>query len=171
MAGPACSILLRHSADEALLAARAELVRLVACSTEGDDFWVADTSSIGGNYNGEARPFLFEIEDLLDHHDLSALRVVEQIFGWLPAREALTTIAMCGSLEDHQILGEITQWLALRVDGLVMFDWVLELPPEVAGRGAQVTYQIGDGRRGSMAVVDPVAFGDLLRSPTFFLVK
>lgn len=120
MAGPVATVVLskKISSKEKDLACKA--IKSISKQTEGNDFWVQDTSFLGGVYRGKERPFFvsfgFEFEGEQEELALE--------FSGKPNFLPLDMIifgAMCNSSEDHQILAQLCVYVAKQLDGVVGF--------------------------------------------------
>lgn len=115
-----------------------ETFRSVSSSESGDDFWISDTTGIGGRYQGEGRPFFFELH-ALPFYDLEAdeLEGVAAAFG-RGFQTAVTVAAMCNDVDDHRVLAELCLHLATGATGVVDYGGLLPRlpsdPSTLAGR-------------------------------------
>lgn len=168
MAGPVCVVLVRQIEGDPERVALDELIRLVGNYREGEDFWVDDTSAIGGTYCGELQPFIGSLDS--PEHEPDDLVALDSTFGWVPTR-AVTLSAMCNGTVDHRILGEMILWLAVKLDGIVDFCGQLDLPPSTLGRVAKLPYLSFGGEQHFSVFADQEALRSWLQSPSFHMVK
>ncbi|WP_020475599.1 DUF6368 family protein [Zavarzinella formosa] len=164
MAGPSCGVLI---ADEALDRANTLIESLIVAV--GDErhesglFWVRTTCLIGGDYDGELRPFVCGFEPFC--HEPAEVETMAAGFGFRPAH-ALAVGAMCKQSEDHRLLGEVAAWLAEQLGGVVCAGGPFELPEQMPGRvvsllcGESVTH-----------VLDGPAMRGWLACPAFHMIK
>lgn len=133
MAGPVAGVLLRKCLTPSQ---REEVMGIVRATgtihkevkdeeegTEQIDCGVTDAKSIGGSFRGPGRPFLViigppeaEPEDLDSIHERCGFRPVQEI----------AVVAMCGSQEDHELLGLFVIRFAELFDGLIDLGGTLE---------------------------------------------
>lgn len=124
MAGPTASIWIDTPVDSATQEFVHSICTLVASEVEGSDFRVKDTRPINGSYNGQGRPFLSTLDDLLPGYidyipeDISA---VSSHFA-SEAKAEISFAAMCNQPEDHRILGELCLHTANAFNGIVNFN-------------------------------------------------
>ena len=85
MAGPGVSILFDFHRDESVVAAIRHACHSTATHIEGDDFWVESTSTVGGSYAGEGRPFIMWFADASDDVELGEdIGLYTDALGWSP---------------------------------------------------------------------------------------
>src|SRR5262249_62191258 len=94
-------------------------------------FWVSTTRTIGGEYEGESRPFVVGFEPWCLEPAEDELFVAG--FGFRPHHQ-IGVGAMCKQPEDHRLLGEVSVWLAEQLGGVVTAGGPLQLPSELAGQ-------------------------------------
>src|SRR5262245_31998881 len=124
MAGPVSSVLLREQLTEVDHAVIRGIIDNVSDHDTDrppvpDAFWVCDTSSIGGTYRGDGRPFAV-FTGLQPDWEPEQLPQVAGAFGFTPVDEILV-VAFCNGDEDHRILGELCVRLLEGFGGLVSF--------------------------------------------------
>jgi hypothetical protein len=143
-----------------------ELLRLLGATLDRESFVVSDTRSIGGTYQGDARPFLMGYEE----RDSEERAEAERILGWAASSD-IGLAAMCNGPEDHRILAEIALWLAERLAGYIDLGGDLSFPTDLPGKVFHVPYAIDDGSQGWCTVVDAPALRAWLRCPQFEMIK
>lgn len=192
MAGPAASILTPAMGSTL----NADLLRAISAGamprrTRAVDLYISDTRGIGGDYVGEGRPFSFELQRAgLARVDVAA--IIEQ-FGFKPRGE-FAICAMCGTHEDHRILGTVALHLARAHSGIVDFGGAL-LPPywrglrqlekswqevekdfdawvgSIPGKIVCLPYETAEGRTWVRHVVDTKFLANWLQRQDFHMVK
>ena len=170
MAGPSCAVLI---SDEARTRSDAVIEGLIVAV--GDErhvsglFWVRTTRGIGGDYEGELRPFVCGFEPLFGFEpwepEPPEVATLAAGFGFRP-RHALGVAAMCKQPEDYRLLGEVSAWLAEQLGGVVDAGGPLELPEGLPGR------VVGLPCGGSVVhVLDAPAMRGWLACPAYRMIK
>jgi hypothetical protein len=136
MSGPGATVLLPRPFTDADMRDLSKIVSAVSERASGPPavvsaFSACDTTSIGGKYVGEGRPFAIELNVDVEKIEMAShASELASAFGVEPEAE-LVTLAFCSQSSDHQILGEITLALAERFGGVIDYGgalWPL-LPP------------------------------------------
>jgi hypothetical protein len=145
VAGPVAVVLIKHPADDILQTQVASMIGSVSSKVDCDDFWVTDTSSLGGRYVGEPRPFLYWIEAVgkgggHSEYGEAEVRLVAETFSITPC-SAVGFAAMCNADHDHRILGELAYALAKKLVGVVDYCGSLNLDPERSRLAGQLVSQ------------------------------
>ena len=126
MAGPCASVFVACAVD-ALEAVRHRFLSQVSNSQQDNDFWVSDTTAIGGSHKGEGRPFCWrqsERQEWEDEPNEYEQRQIGNLLG-APPRSQLSFCAMCNDDCDHRVLGELCISMARELNGIVRFDGLL----------------------------------------------
>jgi hypothetical protein len=131
MAGPAMRVLCPSFASGTVSADLLELSGALGGIV--DDAWphevnlqITDTRFLGGDYHGEARLFLYQLQPA-DLEDVERARIAQE-FGLDPTWEFVLA-AMSNRGQDHQILGELALHLATTYSGIIDFCGALVPPP------------------------------------------
>lgn len=139
-------------------------IRAVAGDHAPDDILsVGDTTTLGGSYQGESRPFVLGRETLAaDEIEYAQL---ERLLGG-SITCAVELGAMCKSSVDYLVLGELAIELAARMRGLILLGDEVRAYPTL---GTVAVITTAEGYRYS--AVDSVALRDLLSRGISVFVK
>jgi len=127
MAGP-CASVFSACESEAADRALADLIRKISNPRRGRDFWVCDTTLLGGTYGGEGRPFFWRLSprhEWGEEPNAYERMRLEELLGAAPSTR-LGFCAMCNDGEDHRILGELCIAVARSLGGIIRFDGLLQ---------------------------------------------
>jgi hypothetical protein len=157
MAGPAVTIILKTSLTDEQRSTIWERIRELTNDIEGEDFWI----------NG--RPFVLwfgeEIEGIFSEIDY------ENVLGWIP-KDAIGLAAMCNDEEGHIELAKLALEFALKYDGLINFDGVLnEASKEISGKLWEVPYETGSEERCISHVGDTEFLKSWINHEKFRMIK
>jgi hypothetical protein len=159
------------------------------------DLRIADTRLFGGDYYGEARAFLFQVQPA-ELEDTEKGRIAQE-FGLDPSWEFVLA-AMSNRGHDHQILAELALHLATTYCGIIDFcgalvppsarrtypdrsistcdwetiesdcnRWIASFPGKVIG----LPYETARGTLWATHLSDPDFLRGWLRSPEFHMIK
>lgn len=132
MAGPSASVLV--SFDNASPTWRELMSPYASDWHGGDSCGIGNTKSIGGQYQGDPRPFVGSVDpfvfDRTEFPDDAALAAAVCRFTGRRFTNSIVVAAMCNQPVDHQVLCEVMIHLATRLDGIIDFD-CLDVPSNV----------------------------------------
>jgi hypothetical protein len=175
MAGPSSAVLLSFIPSETDLADIQNIIQRVSTTVQGEDFWVATTIPMGGalkiNKAIEARPFILALEELKagEFYSASELSQIESFSHTKPVF-SLTLAAMCNGQVDQRILGELTLYIAIKLNGVIYFDGSLELQ-EIAGYQGKVCDIDTEEAEAAYSICDTEFMKWWLDSPNFKMIK
>jgi hypothetical protein len=197
MAGPVASVLMPSLGPELMPAKALEILSAISGDVTNTgpceyDLQVTDTSTVGGDYRGEGRPFLFQVRHAeLEEHERSRICIE---FGVEPVREFVIA-AMCNGEEDHRILAEMALHFATTYGGVVDFCGALVPPrwrinpgiwegawatiqPDFSiwiksfpGKVVELPYETARGTSWTTHVADSAFLHAWLHSPDFHMIK
>ncbi len=128
MAGPCCHIITAENDIDKVLNILESVVNVVSRNEKPDQFWVINTSPISGQYKGDGRPFIADIEILDATDDDWNQSEIEQMASKLNAQPVLIVYfcAMCNNIIDHHILSELIICVCDQIKGLIVFDGLID---------------------------------------------
>lgn len=134
MAGPACCILVHF---ERHVPSWREILFPYADTWYGeDDVSISDVTPFGGNYRGEARPFVGSVDDYrIDAEEYPEEARERKLIAKhlsLDITHEVIVAAMCNREPDHQILCAVAADIAERYGGCIDFD-CLDVPDGLDG--------------------------------------
>lgn len=134
MAGPCAAVVLPECTSDSLRCKIDAWVDAISELRKASDFWVTDSSSIGGSYQGRGRPFFFRLTDIdaapADEWcdpNAEELAQVANEFGFEP-KSSVSFCAMCNDACDHQVLAELCLATAKALGGVIDFDGTISSP-------------------------------------------
>lgn len=129
------------------------------------DFWVEDPSALGPGADAAGTGAFLLAED--EH-----VPAADEDCSAFPSPPVQGVVLAAGSSgpANHRMLGHLALALARRLDALIDFEGVLDVP-ELPGLLAQVAYGTGDGGCGLRHVGDAEFLDAWLRQPGLRLIK
>ncbi len=121
--GPGSSIILKNALTNAELNLINRTIDSISDSRKDEDFWVSSTKPIGGNLESDGRPFIITHEDITfenPNYDEDEFKQIYKSIGYRPGYSVDLGAMFKGDL-DHNILGEITLYLAKQLGGYIDF--------------------------------------------------
>jgi len=175
MAGPTSAVLLGSIPSETELAEIQNIIEKLSTRIEGTDFWVVTTIPINGTADIssliEARPFILELEELTadGFYTASKLSQIESFSHTRPVF-CLTLSAMCSHQVDHRILGDLTLYLANKLNGIIYFDGKLD-SAKIAGYQGRTRAIDTEEAEAAYSICDTEFMKWWLCSPNFKMIK
>ncbi|MEM6379227.1 MAG: DUF6368 family protein [Bacteroidota bacterium] len=175
MAGPTASILLETIPSEQTWIAIKKVIQRISDKVEGNDFWVRSTTFInGGIAVVDGRPFGLERHTIdANHYEYSPQEIssIQEQTGFNPKFD-LGLYAMCNQEVDHQILGELTLYLAETFSGMIDFGGQLPLESRnMRGNTWEIPYTTAEGETAVYTVADVAFMKDWRSSKLFRMIK
>ncbi|BDS10953.1 DUF6368 family protein [Aureispira anguillae] len=126
MGGPTSSILLKAIPTKLVWNEINSIVNNISKKVEGSSFWVKSTYPINGKIitTNENRPFYIESNEINTDYSVNEISQISDLLNIKP-RYCLHIGAMCSKTIDHQILGELTLFIADKFDGIIDFGGAL----------------------------------------------
>ncbi|BDS10902.1 DUF6368 family protein [Aureispira anguillae] len=126
MGGPTSSILLKAIPTKLVWNEINSIVNNISKKVEGSSFWVKSTYPINGKIitTDENRPFYIESNEINTDYSVNEISQISDLLNIKP-RYCLDVGAMCSKTIDHQILGELTLFIADKFDGIIDFGGAL----------------------------------------------
>lgn len=122
--GPVVSILLDKMPSKEQWKDFHQSIKFISNKVDEFDFWVVDTSTIGGQVHmEEGRPFSFEFMSVEDDSEyaMEEIILIEKYSG-VKVNYELTFYASSNQEIDHRILGELAYYLSNAWNGLIDFN-------------------------------------------------
>ncbi|MEM9023068.1 MAG: DUF6368 family protein [Bacteroidota bacterium] len=175
MAGPASSILFETILSPSAWAETERVMLEISSEVEGTGFWVTSTAAINGTVQArDGRPFGMEKNAISPggaNYAQEELAMIKALVGFEPTFE-VSICAFCNREIDHQILGELTLYLAEKFGGVVDFGGQISPPlAPMNGKLWEIPYATAEGSQMTYSVADVTFMRHWLSDPNFSMVK
>lgn len=174
MASPTSDVFLNFIPEEEAQAYIRAVINIISTIVEGDSFLVNTTLPIGGTINvtaKEARPFSLIMGKIADEGFPEADELA-QIETFFHTRPVYSLLLLAGSKRevDHRILGEMTMYLAEKLNGLICLDMSTEAADTaiIGGKFHNIICDCDDGTKEALySICDTEFMKNWLNSPRF----